>query len=168
MMQSIQADPGAMGNYVAAGQLLDQLGQTGMKVFADGQQVDFATYGATPVITDGRTMLPVRAMMNALNAQISWDPSNQTATVTAPNGTTIQMTVGSNQMIVNGQAVTLDVAPYIDNGRMLLPLRAIAEATGMNVDWLAQSDMVVMTSGQGGTSVSQSVYQGVYQDVYGG
>ncbi|MDA8333499.1 MAG: copper amine oxidase N-terminal domain-containing protein [Peptococcaceae bacterium] len=167
MMQAIQADPGAISNYATAGQLMDQLGQTGMKVFANGQQVNFATYGAQPVIKDGRTMLPVRAMMSALNAQVSWNPSTQTVTVTAPNGTTIQMTIGSNQMIVNGQTVTTDVAPYIDNGRMMLPLRAMAEALGMNVDWLAQSDMVVMTSGQAGNSVSDSVYEGVYTNVYG-
>jgi hypothetical protein len=167
MMQAIQADPGAISNYATAGQLMDQLGQTGMKVFANGQQVDFATYGVQPVIKDGRTMLPVRAIMSALDATVSWDPATQTVTVTTANGTTIQMTIGSNQMIVNGQTVTTDVAPYIDNGRMMLPLRAMAEATGLNVDWLAQSDMVVMTSGESTTSVDDSVYQGVYMNVYG-
>lgn len=170
VMQAIQSAPGLMSNYAAAGLIMNKMGQTGIKVFAGGRKVDFSVYGAPPVIKDGRTLIPVRALTAAMGAQVSWDSSTQTVTVTTTNGTTIQMTIGSNQMLVNGQSVTLDVPPFITNGRSVVPLRAIAQAIGMNVNWLGGENVVVITGKGRGISVERSVYGGtsVERSVYDG
>lgn len=159
IMNSIRSNPGMMSNYAAAGQLMNTMGLTGMKVFVNGQQVDFSSAGVQPIVQDGRTLVPVRSMLDALGATVNWNPSTQIVTVNSPSGT-IQMTIGSNEMVVNGQTVTTDVPPTITNGHTMLPLRAMAEAMGMNVNWLAESDMAVLTSGNSTSSVSMQVYSG--------
>jgi len=49
--------------------------------------------------------------------------------------TTITTTIGSDQMTVNGQTITIDSPAVIIDGRTLVPLRAISEAFGAEVSW---------------------------------
>ena len=51
-------------------------------------------------------------------------------------------------MTVNGQVEQLDVAPVIHNGHTYLPLRAIAEALGAKVDWIAETKGITLTLGE--------------------
>jgi len=145
LMQAARNNPQMMSNYQTIGQLMNQMGEYGIKVFANGNQVDFSTMGVQPMIREGRTLMPVRALMAALGGQVNWDPSTQTVTATNGN-TTISMQIGAGNMLVNGQPVSLDAPATIVNGRTMLPLRAMAQAMGMNVNWYGQSDMVVLTS----------------------
>lgn len=59
---------------------------------------------------------------------------------------TVQMKIGNNTMLVDGNAVVLDTAPYIDSksGRTLVPVRAIAEAFGARVDWDPETKRVTV------------------------
>ncbi|MDA8336119.1 MAG: copper amine oxidase N-terminal domain-containing protein [Peptococcaceae bacterium] len=145
LMRAVRNNPRMMGNYQQIGRLMDQEGQYGVKVFADGNQVDFNSVGVQPVIEQGRILMPVRSLMDALGGQVNWDRA--TRTVTAQNGnTTVTMRIGADDMLVNGRSVPLDVPAAIIGGRAMLPLRAMAQAMGMNVNWFGQSDMVVLIS----------------------
>ena len=48
---------------------------------------------------------------------------------------TISLEIGSNEMTVNDEKVSLDTAPVIIDDRTLVPLRAVSEALDCNVDW---------------------------------
>ncbi|MCH5184675.1 MAG: hypothetical protein J1F64_00990 [Oscillospiraceae bacterium] len=92
------------------------------------------TFDQPPIIEDGRTLVPMRAIFEALGLSVDWDASTSTASAKG-NGTTIRIQTGSNVMFVDNRSVALDVPAKIINGRTLVPLRAISEAYGCSVDW---------------------------------
>ncbi len=101
-----------------------------------------------PIILSGRTMVPLRAIFEALDIDVNYDAATRTITGTK-DATTIQLTVDSTQTLVNGQAGTLDVPATVMDGRTLVPVRFIAESTGLDVDWVARTRTVVITAPQG-------------------
>lgn len=100
--------------------------------------------GVQPEIKDGRTMVPIRAVSEALGADVGWDAAARQVTLTRA-GVTIVMTVGSKTAYVNGKAVEMDVAPYITSGRTLIPARYVAEFFGQKVGWDAATRTVSIT-----------------------
>jgi DNA-binding beta-propeller fold protein YncE len=82
---------------------------------------------ASPFILNGRTLVPVRYLADALGAQTGWDANTQKVTITGGN-TIVVLTIGSANLTTNGQESQMDVAPVIVNGRTCLPARYVAEA----------------------------------------
>ena len=50
-------------------------------------------------------------------------------------GTSVVMTIDSKTVLVNNEMDTLDVAPYIKDSRTYVPLRALAQSFGAEVNW---------------------------------
>lgn len=90
-----------------------------------------------PYLSNGRTMVPMRAAGEAVGATVDWDQATQTATATLA-GREVSFTLWSNTYLIDGEAKTTDVAPMISGNRTFLPLRVFAEAFGVNVDWNQQ------------------------------
>jgi len=97
-----------------------------------------------PFIENSRTFVPVRYLAYALGAtdqDVTWDGAARTVklvlrTATDPEKTvTVTMKIGSKTLYRDGQAVAMDVAPLIRNGRTFLPARFVAEAAGYAVSW---------------------------------
>lgn len=61
----------------------------------------------------------------------------------------LTLTVGNSEATADGEAVKLPVAPYIKEDRMLVPVRATAEALGCTVTWDAGSGQATLTSEEG-------------------
>jgi N-acetylmuramoyl-L-alanine amidase len=111
-------------------------------VYLDGKKLNF---DVEPIIENGRTLVPLRAIFEALGAQVDWD--NDTRTVTAVKGkTTVVLTIGSTQPTVNGEVRTLDVAAKISSSRTLAPVRFVGEAFGSTVGWDAATRIVSISS----------------------
>ena len=111
-------------------------------VTLNGAAIDFADQPAT--IVEGRTLVPLRAIFEALGASVEWDQATKTVT-SAMDDTTVKLTIGDNNLYKNGEAVTLDVPAQIINSRTMVPARAIAEAYGVDVQWDAATRTVVLT-----------------------
>jgi len=112
-----------------------------IKVFLNGKRIRF---DQPPIIQDGRTLVPLRAIFEAMEATVEWD--DKTKTVTAKKGdTTIVMTIGNKTMKKNGEEIVLDVPPQIVNGRTLVPARAVAESFGAEVGWDGSTRTVTIT-----------------------
>ena len=111
-------------------------------------QVDGTMLEDTGVIISGRTLLPVRAVGEALGAEVGWDDSTQTVSLTH-NGDVIQLTIGSEVALVNLQPQEMDVPSQIINGMTKIPIRFAAEALGIEVafDGEATPPIVVIRSG---------------------
>lgn len=108
----------------------------------DGKQL---TFEVQPVIEDSRTLVPLRAIFEAMGATVSWDSNTQTAT--AQKGTTsVILPIGSLSPTINGQARQLDVPGKIVNGRTLAPLRFVGEAFGGSVSWNPATQVVTIVS----------------------
>lgn len=110
----------------------------------NGEVVDCAAYGQAATIVDGRTLVPLRAIFEALGATVEWDQGTKTVS-SELNGTAIKLTIGENTLYKNGEAITIDVAAMIMNGRTLVPARAIAEAYGVGVEWDSATRTVILT-----------------------
>jgi titin len=95
---------------------------------------------AAPIIRESRTLLPIRAIIEALGGTIDWDAKEQKVTINF-KGTTIELWIGKNTARVNGEYKLIDttnpkVTPVIiPPGRTMLPIRFIAENLGCLVGW---------------------------------
>lgn len=87
-----------------------------------------------PYIKNNRTYVPIRFIAEELGYDVKWDGANRKVTMTN-DGTTVELTIGSNKMMVNGKTVLLDAPAEIRDDRTFVPLREIAEAFGEKVDY---------------------------------
>lgn len=98
-----------------------------------------------PVYENRRTLVPLRAIFETLGASVSWDGATQTVTAVKDN-TTVSLTLDNAVAKKNGETITLDVPAKAINGRTMVPVRFIADSFGVNVDWDADFQRVVLTS----------------------
>jgi hypothetical protein len=106
-------------------------GQETVSVLVDGLTLDL---DVLPIIQNGRTLVPFRAIAEAMNINVSWD--NQTRTVNATDGNTkVRLQIDNITAYRNNTPMMLDVAPQIVSGRTLIPLRFFSEAFNCKVDW---------------------------------
>lgn len=111
-------------------------------VILDGRQL---TFEVEPIIENGRTLVPLRAIFEAMGASVNWD--NNTRTVTSLKGTTtVVLPIGSTRPTVNGQVWPLEVPAKIKNDRTLAPLRFVGEAFGGKVDWNNSTRIITIIS----------------------
>lgn len=113
-----------------------------IRVLINGTAVVF---DVPPIIQSGRTLVPLRAISEALGAEAEWCPQSQGITLTIA-GAIIRMTVGSDQVSINGNSITLDTPPILTNGRTLIPLRDISELFGYDVVWDASTRAAIITT----------------------
>ena len=92
-----------------------------------------------PTIVEGRTLVPVRAIFEAIGATVEWDGATSTATGVRGD-TTVIIQIDNTTAYVNGEARTLDVPAQLINGRTMVPARFISEAMGCDVTWDAKTE----------------------------
>jgi len=108
-----------------------------------------------PTIIEGRTLVPLRAIFEALGSNVEWNSITRTVTG-RKDTTTIILPIGSRSPTVNGVTVQLDVPGTIVNGRTLVPVRFIAESLGASVEWVQDTRTVVIISNDL-TEVTQAI-----------
>lgn len=116
------------------------------KVKISGQSQ--VTMDAAAYIKDGRTMLPLRFVAEALGLSVDWVEETRTAIV-QDSQYRVEIPVDTNKIIVNGIETTSDVKPEIVNGRTMLPVANIARALGLEdgkgIVWDAATKQVTLT-----------------------
>lgn len=99
-----------------------------------------------PFIENDFTLVPMRAIFEALGASVEWD--DDTKTVLAYDDTidtSVVLQIGSDTMFVNNEAVKLEVTAKVVNDRTVVPVRAIAEGLKCKVDWEQETLTVKIT-----------------------
>lgn len=100
-----------------------------------------------PYIKDGRTMIPIRYLAEALEMKVSWDAKTRTVFLEDDNFK-IEIPVDTNKIIVNGEERESDVMPEIKSGRTMLPIANIARALGLrdgkDIIWDAANKQVTI------------------------
>ncbi|MEK4239516.1 stalk domain-containing protein [Paenibacillus sp. FSL H7-0714] len=117
-----------------------------------------------PVMVNGRTMVPLRAIFEAFNATIKWNQKAQTVTATKDD-TTIMLKIGSKTATINNKAVTLDVPGLNLKGRTMVPTRFVSEALGHEVGWNPKTQVVTITTSASNVGNAGPVSNVVAQDV---
>jgi len=111
-------------------------------VFVNGEQIEF---DVNPIIENGRTLVPVRYIFEALGATVDW--IEETSTVVATKGDIeITLAIGSNEMTKNGEIIVLDVPAKEVDGRTLVPARAVSEGMNAKVEWIDELQQVIITT----------------------
>ncbi len=124
-----------------------QIGNPMMTVNGAEREIDPGR-GTVPVEQNGRTLVPIRAIVEAMGGTVHWDEETQTALLEY-NGDMIALTLGSTTAYFNETANTLDVAPISVNDRTMLPIRFIAESFQFHVAWNQDSQTVTITKQAG-------------------
>ncbi len=113
-----------------------------IKVYVDGERLEF---DVDPVTEDDRTLVPMRAIFEALGATVEWDDDTQTATAER-GGDVVAVTIDSEMLYKNGRAVVLDVPARMIDDRTLVPVRAISESFDAEVEWIEETQSVIITT----------------------
>ncbi len=113
-----------------------------MKVKFNGELMDFENE-QLPMIKNGVTLIPLRVIFEALGAKVEWNQGTYTVTATKDN-TTIILSVGDTNAIVNGAVVKLELPSEIFNNKTMIPLRFVSEALGAKVDWINYTRTVLI------------------------
>ena len=113
----------------------------------DGAQV---VCDAPPVIVEGRALVPVRALFEAMDGavdpNVKWDPVLRRVDLSYV-GTSVTLVIGQKVALVNGQEKSMEVPAEIRPGdRTFIPVRFVAEALGFFVDWDPDRRTVLVNS----------------------
>jgi len=118
-----------------------------INVTVNGNPIDFE--GQPPALINGRTLVPVRGVFEALGFAVDWDQDTQTATLSNAQFEVV-ITIDSQTFKTNGIEMMLDVPAQIIDGRTMLPIRAVVQSIGMTVDWDQDTSTV---------AISRTVYE---------
>lgn len=105
----------------------------GVSVQVNGEKVTFPN--ASPAVINGRTMVPMRAVLETLGATVDYDSG--TKTVTAKLGDiSLTHVIGTDAIqMAGGEKLTMDTTSSVKNGSTLVPLRFFSQALGYEVYW---------------------------------
>lgn len=134
-MPSLSSDAG-----LPTGKVVMAIGQKSLT--ANGQS---KTMEVAPVMKGASTYIPIKYVLDTFGGRAVWDAANQRITVTR-GGKVMDLTVGDTDFILNGKRKGANVAPYISNGRTLVPLRLVSEQLGLNVKWEQKTKTVTIES----------------------
>ena len=107
------------------------------------------TLDSPPIIKNGRTLLPIRPVVEALGGTVGWDGTERKVTISI-GSTTIEPWIGKSTAKVNGMIKPIDstnpkVVPEIINGRTMLSLRFVTENPGCQLQWDPNTQTITIT-----------------------
>lgn len=113
------------------------------RIMFNNNEIVQATY--SPICENGETMLPLRDIAEAFKARVVWIPGKNAAAVFA-DGTNAYFKVGGSYCTVGETELPLAAAPTLADGRMLVPLGAIAELFGCDVDYSQSRNIIYIAT----------------------
>lgn len=111
------------------------------RTFLNGREIDF---DVQPFVIEGTTLVPIRGVMTPFGATFEWNQASQTAVVKR-GSTTLMLTNGSAMAKVNGMAKAMPLPVRSQSGRLMIPIRFVAETFGLQVSWVAASNSIQIT-----------------------
>ncbi len=116
--------------------------QSDIKVLLDGKEVKF---DVGLHFLNGRTLVPFRALAEALRVNVTWEASTQRV-FASDEKNSVSMLIGDPVAYINGEQVVMDISPLIVDGRVLVPLRFFGEAFGCEIVWDEKNNCILITT----------------------
>lgn len=122
-----------------------------MPVYSENQAVEVKlnnmalTFDVSPISVQGRVLVPLRIIFEELGMEVVWDGATKTITG-SKDGVTVKLQQDSKIAYVNGKQVALDVPAQAIKGRILVPVRFIAESTGAKVFWEGKKGIIYIST----------------------
>lgn len=128
--------------YVIDGKTEETNNESKITVFCNGSEILF---DQSPVLENDRVLVPMRAIFEALGAEVTWEEATRTATASLGE-LQISVQIDNPQMTKNNEPVELDAPPRLIGERTLVPVRAVSEGLGAEVSWNAELRQVNITT----------------------
>lgn len=119
-------------------------------VIYNGEKMEF---DVPPMLINSRTMVPMRAIFEALQATVYWNDYNETVVAVSTYGDRIAIPIGSTTVSINDLPYEIDSPAVLVNDRTLVPLRFVSEALDCGVEWDDATYTVNITSANNGTEL---------------
>ncbi|MCH5211858.1 MAG: carbohydrate-binding domain-containing protein [Oscillospiraceae bacterium] len=124
-------------------------GSSGTTIIYDGQEIEFDT---EPINMNGTVLVPMRAVFEALGTNVKWDAETQTV-YARKKAKTYRMTIGSDEISETKndetvQTITANEVIQLIDGRTMIPLRAVGEIFGLDVNWNGDTETVTLNTPQ--------------------
>jgi len=140
------------------------LSKTDIKVILNEKNLTFQT---APFIENGRTLVPLRVIFEALNSKVTWDANTNTV-FAAKDNRIIELQIGNSNAVVDGAKIVLETPPQLIKGSTFVPLRFVSESLGASVEWDSDSNTVKITdTDQKSTDSSDIRFSDVGNTEYG-
>ncbi|WP_028550594.1 copper amine oxidase N-terminal domain-containing protein [Paenibacillus sp. UNC451MF] len=123
-----------------------------IRVYLDNKLIKFEVQ---PILENGTTLVPFRAIFEKLGLAVSWDADTETVTGTK-DGLTIELAIDDTDAYVNDQLNELELAPRLVEGNTLVPLRFVSEASGKDVKWVQNTSTIHLTTPKGTASTGNT------------
>jgi len=141
---------------LVSGATADELYVKGLTVKVDNKVITFPDGEAYYNLRNYRVMVPVRFVSEALGANVEWIQNTRTVKMTRKNST-IELKIGSNKAVVNGETFTFNAPAVIEGSRTYVPIRFVSETFGAKVDWSEKDRTVFITNGQGVQPIKDAI-----------
>ena len=128
--------------------IMMQIDNPYMSVNGVHQEVD-PGMGTTPLLRNGRTLVPIRAIIEAMGGEVDYDIPTRTITLDC-SGYQVKMWPDRKDFTVNNEPKEMDVAPEIIGNRTRVPLRFTAENVGCVVEWVDHTREILIIFYTGG------------------
>lgn len=125
---------------------------TEVNVYVNNKYVEF---DVSPVIENGRALVPLRGVFEKIGAKVDWNKSLSEAVI-KDDYNEIEMILGKDKVMVNGEVRTIDVPTRMINSRTFVPLRFITESLGHTVSWDSNSNSIYITT-NASSEISRSI-----------
>lgn len=116
------------------------LAQKEIKILINGNELKV---NQPPQIVNGRTLVPLRAIFEALGAKVSWEDSTKTA-IGVKSGDEVRISIGKYEIIKNNKSIPIDVPAQLINEKTMVPVRAVAESFNAKVGWIEETRTVTI------------------------
>lgn len=120
------------------------IGSPTMTVNGEEREIDHG-YDTAPIIQNGRTIVPIRAVVENMGGSVEWDNESQTISIYRDDNI-VELKINSERAYVNGEEYTLDAVPVIINSRTFLPVRFVSEGLGFDVEWNESLQQITITA----------------------
>ncbi len=114
--------------------------------------------GTVPITQNGRTLMPVRAIVEEIGGKVEWNEQEQAAILTCGDNA-IVLYIGSKEALLNKEKNILDCEPVVINGRTMLPIRFVAESFGYTVAWNGDEQEITIVKPSDNAEVETNTIQ---------
>src|SRR5690606_7928035 len=112
-------------------------------IWVKGHQLELSVETGLPVLVNGRYLVPLRAIAEALGAGVTYAPETGRVFISRAERAVI-LEPGWLGVLVDGRAYVSEVAPQLLGGRTLVPLRLLSEGLGWSVMWDPETEMITI------------------------
>ena len=114
--------------------------QKEIKILINGNELKV---NQPPQIINGRTLVPMRAIFEALGAKVTWEDATKTA-IGIKSSDEVRISIGKYEIIKNNNSIPIDVPAQLINDKTMVPVRAVAESFNAKVDWIEDERTVMI------------------------